>query len=79
MKTFYINNKKKFIFIKLKIFYKKRSIIFKYAILYIYKKNSFAEKKIPKNYYYKKFVIFWLQIFIKFLYKNYKYSQLIIK
>lgn len=37
-KLFGIDQRKKFIFIKLKNFYKKKSIILNYIILYIYKK-----------------------------------------
>lgn len=45
MKIIYTNNKKEFISIKLKIFYKKNNITLKYKILYIYKKNRFVKRK----------------------------------
>ena len=45
IKVFYTDSGKEFIFVKLKTFYKKSGIIFKYIALYIHKKNSFVEKK----------------------------------
>lgn len=45
MKIFYIDSKKKLIFIKLKTFYKKKNITFKYKTPYMYKENGLAERK----------------------------------
>lgn len=45
MKILYIDKKREFIFFKLKVFYKKKDITLKYAILYISKKNKLAKKK----------------------------------
>lgn len=38
------DKRENFIFIKLKIFYPKKKIIIKYAILYIYKKNRITKQ-----------------------------------
>lgn len=45
MKCFYINKKKIFILAKFKKFYKKKNIIIKYVVLYIYKKNRVIKQK----------------------------------
>lgn len=44
MKAFYTDDGRKFIFIKLKTFYEKRFITFKYVAPYMHEKNSFAER-----------------------------------
>lgn len=43
MKLLHINKGEKFILIKFRDFYKKKSISIKYATPYIYKKNGLAE------------------------------------
>lgn len=43
LKTHYTDKRRKFLFIKLRFFCKKRCIALKYTILYIYKENSLLE------------------------------------
>lgn len=43
IKVLYTDSRKRFIFIKLWLFYKKKSIVIKYAALYIYIKNRLTK------------------------------------
>lgn len=44
MKLLYANRSEEFILAKLKEFYKKKSIIIKYTVLYIHEENRLAEQ-----------------------------------
>ena len=45
MKVLCTDDEEEFISIKLKIFYKKRNITFKYVVLYIHKENGLIKRK----------------------------------
>lgn len=66
MKALYINKKREFILTKLKIFCKKKNIIIKYVLLYIYNENDIINRKYKIIVIIKNILLIDSSLFIKF-------------